>query len=165
MENYIMFEGKKIPLTDEQIAALKTDNAIKNNPFERQDGNGCYYYIDSWSDIIKSQDGETKWDDAVFDVANYCTDKELMKQRALHEILNRLLWRRSMQDGEGKRPWNAETKHYSIEYDCSNNRLFVYKSYILKNAMIPYFPSYKSAKHAIEEIVKPFMKEHPEFVW
>lgn len=160
-----MFEGKKITLTDEQIAALKIDNAIKNNPFERQNVKGDYYHITTWGNVSKDQDGHIGWDNSLFDVANYCTDKELMEQRALHEILNRLLWRRSMQDGEGKRPWDIETKHYSIEYDCSHNRFFVCKSHIMKNTMIPYFPSGESATHAIEEIVKPFMREHPNFVW
>ena len=28
-----------------------------------------------------------------------------------------------------------------------------------------YFSSEKGAKCAIEEVVEPFMKEHPEFVW
>ena len=28
-----------------------------------------------------------------------------------------------------------------------------------------YFSSEKGAKRAIKEVVEPFMKEHPEFVW
>lgn len=48
MDNYIMLDGKKIPLTDEQVKMLKdVDNPkeVKKSSFERG-GDGCrYYYI------------------------------------------------------------------------------------------------------------------------
>ena len=48
MENYIMLEGNKIPLTDEQVKMLrdsKKPEKIEKSPFERVDSNSTYFYM------------------------------------------------------------------------------------------------------------------------
>ena len=86
MENYIVINGKKAELTEEQLKAL----GIKIDLFELE---LCkYFYIDFYGEVIE--------DDSNFNylasvskhkIANYCKDENIMKQRALHETLNRLL--------------------------------------------------------------------------
>lgn len=174
MENYIMFEGKKIPLTDEQVEMLKnTGNTgkpeeVKKNPFERQLHWGDEYYV------INECDSPSKWHEEGksinrkhFAVANYCTDKELMEQRALHETLNRLLWRFSMKNGESENKWGEHNRHYFILM-CINsgNRHFeICWDSFTKNEGVAYFPTKELAEEAITEIIEPFMEEHPDFVW
>lgn len=36
---------------------------------------------------------------ALYEAANYCTDEELLRRRALYEKLERCLWRFSMENG------------------------------------------------------------------
>ena len=95
MENYLMLNGKRIELTAEQIATLVGKK--EKDPFERAEIGGKYFYIDNDGLVEEAEELYTGIDGARYKIGNYCTDKELMEQRAVHETLNRRLWRDSMQ--------------------------------------------------------------------
>lgn len=166
MDNYIMLEGKKIPLTDEQVNILKgTIEQPKKSPFERVYHGSRYYLIHSDGEVCPDVDFQSPTDDHCYEVANYCTDETLMKQRALHETLNRLLWRFSIENGEGENPWDNEHRHYEICYITVTEHLESYAVTDVKGLGAIHFPSKELAQRAIDEIIKPFMKDHPDFVW
>jgi hypothetical protein len=88
-----------------------------------------------------------------------------MEQRALQETLNRLLWRFSMEHDGDKIDWsNRITLKYFISYDNSESCFSTDWHAIGKSCNI-YFHTRAIAQQAIEEIVKPFITEHPEFRW
>lgn len=133
----------------------------EQNPFDIQNGDK-YYWIDLAEEIRTGiKDNEL---DLCIEFANACKDKKLMEQRALHEILNRLLWRASIEAGELKNSWD-DNKHYYIAYQLNLGGDWIIDSHenIVANQI--YFPSKESAQSAIDNIVKPFVKEHPDFVW
>ena len=164
MENYICINGKKAELTRTQLKQL----GIKpedENPFERIDGK-VYYVIAEDGTLPDFQESGSDLDDKFYEVGNYCTDKDLMRQRALHEILNRLLWKFSCENGELENEWRGyENEHYCIYFDIINKTFGVqdFETSIMLNN--PYFPSKAIAELAISTIVLPFIKEHPDFVW
>lgn len=96
---------------------------------------------------------------------NVCKDEDVMKQRALHETLNRLLWRASIIARDSVKSWNHFNKHHYIYFDKDSDSLKVGYNDIWKSQGTCYFPTKKSAEDAIKNIIKPFMKEHPDFVW
>ena len=163
MENYLMLNGKRIDLTEEQIRTLGLETE-KENYFSRY---GDYYYIGATGDIFKDFENEhanCKVSENRYSVGNYCKNEEVLKQRALHEVLDRLLWRFSMQNDGDKIDWNdynekcficydTEIKNYEVGFSCNakGNETYFYTGEI--------------AQRAINEIVLPFMKKHPEFVW
>lgn len=166
MENYIVINGKKAELTEEQLKALGIE-VEKDDPFERVecgDKDYYYYYISEAGDIEDTFDISSNFDNRVYSIANYCTDKTLMEQRALHETLNRLLWRYSMQHG-GDEMCDTSDK-YCIHYYADNKKygVLAQRGWIYYLGEL-YFNSKEIANNAIEEIVKPFMEQHPEFVW
>ena len=162
MENYIVINGKKAELTKEQLEKLGIE--IKGNPFERGIGNR-YYYINWDGEVTIDVDEAIDNDDKSHDVANYCRDKELMEQRALHETLNRLLWRFSMQNGGDEIDWNDVKKaKWLICFDHINKQFNTICTYTW-HASDVHFISQEVAQRAIDEIIKPFMTEHPDFVW
>lgn len=165
MENYIMFEGKKIPLTDEQVKImLAIDMPKSKSPFERADSYNTYFFINESGIVNEDFDDHCRDDDDLYLIANYCTNKALMIQRALHETLNRLLWRFSVENGELGNPWDGDHAHYELCY-CRESKRFV--AYPIRNYKVLgniYFTTNEIAHRAIDEIVKPFMKDHPEFV-
>ncbi len=168
MENYIMFEGKKIPLTDEQVEMLrgsKKPEEVKKNPFERAHTEGEYYFIQYDGTVDSDTERHYMSDDNCFLAANYCTDMKMMEQRALHETLNRLLWRFSMENGEGENKWDCEHSHWVIKYVHDSGVFCTSWTTVVHLAGAIYFSTDELACRAIEEIIKPFMKEHPEFVW
>lgn len=163
MENYLMLNGKRIDLTAEQIETLVGKK--EKGPFERAYFDQDYYYLNDNGRVFVDRDNLTEADGERFLAANYCTDKELMEQRALHETLNRLLWRYSMRNG-GEKTHTLRSKWWHIvryedgELDAFENS---YNDYWTPGVV--WFESYDSAANAIEEIVKPFMEKNPEFRW
>ena len=165
MESYIVINGKKAPLTEEQLKMLGIETE-KKSPFKRDsEYPEEFFYIEYNGEVIGCIDYNTDADNACFDVANYCTDKNLLQQRAWHEILNRLLWRYSMEHDGDKIDWNnhSEWKYY-IYFNIDLNKYAVDCHRHTKDGMV-YFHTSEIANNAFEEIIKPFMKEHPDFVW
>lgn len=162
MENYIVINGKKAELTEEQLIAL----GIKiDSPFELNEND--YYYIDSVGNVAHDFycDG-CKVTERRHDIANYCADKDLMQQRALHENLNRLLWRYSMQHDGDKMNWsNDQQNKYKIYYNNFNGCYQVEPNQQHATEGTIYFISDTVANAAIREVIKPFIDEHPDFKW
>ena len=163
MENYIVLNGKKIPLTDEQIKLIQSDLPEKS-PFDRVKEGETYYTIYSDYSLNRIPETETQLDDARFNAGNYCTDKDIMKQHALHMLLNNLLWRYSMTHGGDSVDWDdgSEIK-FNIYYDTALDEFGTAEYSVLKYFGVVHFVSEEIAKAAIEEIVKPFIAEHPDF--
>lgn len=163
MENYIMIDSVKIPLTDDQVKMMRSAKN-KQSPFKRNRGKS-YYSIGFNGEVYEDMDLDANEDCLSYKVANYCTDKNLMSQRALHETLNRLLWRFSMENGECENPWDGSHQHYSIFFHYDFRQFRVAEVYWSHYAGDIYFPSRAIAVRAIDEIVKPFIEAHPDFVW
>ena len=163
--NYIMFEGKKLPLTDEQIEMLKSETKQKKTPFKRAERGKDYYTIDMTGEVISCADYRFGTDDMLFDVANYCTDEKMITQRALHEKLNRLLWKYSMENGETDNPWDSNHQHFYIYFNEKERTLMVDFCCNVHTSCEVYFPTEELADKAITDVVIPFLVEHPEFVW
>ena len=152
MTNYICINGKKAELTEEQMKALGIE-VPKANPFKRVKDKTKYWVIHATGVVDWHYDIDDSCDNDHFNTANYCTDKAILEQRALHETLSRLLWRYSMEHGgEGK---------VTIAYEPEKNRFT--KQVVVYNYLEPSFKTVETAEDAIKEIIEPFMKAHPEF--
>lgn len=160
MENYICINGKKAELTEEQMKALGIE-LPKANPFERVNVCDTYYMIMGSGEIDMIFEHNVPTNHKHFNAANYCTDKAIMEQRALHEALNRLLWRFSMTHNGHE--FKYRKANYFIYYDHEFNRFKVESNSAYQTVGAIYFATKEIAQQAIEEIIKPFMKAHPEF--
>lgn len=170
MENKLILDGVEYGLSDELVAKLKEEiainDAVRHKPgaFDRVDSQQ-YFFISGSLGIVPRIDVGDTVDDKFYSNANYCRDKELMEQRALHETLNRLLWRYSETHG-GDLPWDStpQNKHYFIYHGVAHG---IETSYVIgmKLQGVVYFKDEETARSALEEVVKPFLAEHPEFVW
>lgn len=164
LKNYICIDGKRAPITEEQLKALGIE-VKKANPFERIK-NQNYYFIANDGNICKDLEVYSVNDKLRHNVANYCTDEKLMQQRSLKETLNRLLWRFSMGNGGGKIDWSDKNQaKYYIEYAYDTGLFNIDYFHCIKQQGTECFISKEIAQRAIDEIVKPFMEEHPEFIW
>lgn len=178
MENYIMLDGKKIMLTEEQVAQLKsTDSASEKinrfNPVDRTKGSYWYCMTDKKSLIsVEIRDDHNLFDNEMYDdIANYFNDKNF----ATHVSLNQLLYRKLLQYAYKNNviddnPWDGTTTHYYIsQHYISEGCYGIVLGYTWSEALpcTVYFNDSAAALHAIEDVVRPFMKEHPEFrfVW
>ena len=164
MTNYICINGKKAELTEEQMKALGIELPKKPSPFNRVRENEFFYYVGSDGNVGVIRECYNGFDTSCYRYGNYCTDKSLMKQRALHESLNRLLWRYSMEHDGDKIKWPAiNDNNYRIIYDYGAKMLRVINNCYEQSISTVYFFTKTTAQNAIKEIIKPFMKAHPDF--
>ena len=165
-ENYLFIEGIKVPLTDEQVAMIKGTGALKSkekSPFSRVEKNDPYWFIDIDGRITQTyESGVGSKDDEQFSCANYCSDKELIEERAIREELSRRLWRFSMENGGEEINWEdlVQSKwrifiHFGQEaVECE-----VMQNVTAKSLNEVYFVSEEVALRAIKEVVKPFCED------
>ena len=168
MDNYICIDGVKVLLNDSQISELRAileKRETKKSPlFERQSYGDEYYFINSIGEVGSSCDFTYDYDLTRYNNANYCTDEELLRQRALEEILVRRLWRYSMEHGGDKIDWsNGQQKKFAIFWDATDGSFYITTNAISQIINTTYFVDYETAMNAIKEVVEPFMKEYPGF--
>ena len=165
MDNYLVVNGIKIELTEKQLKALgiEVSNVIS---FKRAKVGEDYWYIDSMGDVVSFTEDFSGFDTECYNIANYCTDKALMEQRALYETLNRLLWRFSMEHDGNKIDWqNSISSKAYIYYNYTTKMWYVDETLRFRDVGKIYFYTTEIAEQAIEEVIKPFMIKHPEFKW
>lgn len=162
-DTYLMVNGQKIELTEEQKKQLGI--VEEKSCFDRVI-DARYYYINCEGKVYATTDTQCSMDSNSYSVANYCTDKDLLYQRSLHEILHRLLWRYSMTHDGDKIDWNNWSDYkYVIYYNHNSECVTVERRIFSQDLTCIYFFTEEIAQGAIKEIVAPFMKEHPDFVW
>ena len=161
-ENYLIIEGIKVPLTDEQVAMIKGTGALKlkeKSPLSRVEKNDIYWLIDIDGTITQTYEHGYEADDNQFSCANYCSDKELIEERAIREELSRLLWRFSMENGSKDIDWEDPNRFkYSIciYFDGESLKWEIGKSIKCKCLNEVFFIDEDTARRAIREIVEPF---------
>lgn len=167
MENsYIVINGKKAELTEEQLKALGIE-LPKASPFERVCNHAndfySYYYIDDDGHVKETVDrgyvNGVSTNDWHYRIGNYCTDREILYQRALHETLNRLLWRYSMTHRD-----KFYNLHICVKYDEREEKWNI--MHCISWNFYPgniYFDTEEIAQNAIKEVVEPFIAAHPDF--
>lgn len=167
MDNYICIDGVKVLLNDSQIselrAILEKKETKKDSPFKRQKYGDKYYYINNSGTVSNAYELGGSFDSVRHDNANYCTDEELLRQRALEEILARRLWRYSMEHGGDKIYWSDGQCKYVICYDAEDGLFYTTSNTICQTINTTYFVDRETALNAIKEVVEPFMKEYPDF--
>lgn len=164
MTNYICINGKKAELTEEQMKALGIEIPKAQNPFDRVELSKGYNCITGTGKVIRTYDLDDVNDRECYKIGNYCTDAALLQQRALHETLSRLLWRYSMEHDGDKIDWVVASKNkYYIYYSYQDKMFIINYANTYIDVHTVYFYKYETAENAIEKIIKPFMKAHPEF--
>lgn len=151
------FTGEKFRIDEEGNLILMPEEK-KKNPFERVKEGESFYLIGSNGDVMTHTDAFWCFIEKYYDSANYCTDAELLRRRALYEKLERCLWRFSMENGGSGNYYpilNRTTRRWSIT--CTEIQRFG-----------PSFKTHEACARAIEEVIKPMLDgiaEEEIFVW
>lgn len=132
------------------------------NPFERVEKGEKYYIITDGGEVDDMYECNDYMDDeGIYKDFNYYNDKDFAKHQALRELLNRKLIKFSYEnDGADidyiPDGYSIVVRNYSddIEFEIDQND---------PDILAPVFVSYSIAKRAIDEVIKPFMEEHPDF--
>lgn len=160
-ENYIVINGKKMDLTDEQLKRLGIE--VRKNPFESVGYDKNYYYINSFG-VTRTTEKRNLVSTELQNAANYFNDEAFVNQVALHQLLYRKLLKFAYDNECEDREWGTKYEHCRIYYDIDSDKFDIDVNDAFKYQGV-YFSTRRGAERAIEEVVKPFMKEHPDFVW
>lgn len=164
MNAYLVFNGKKIMLTAKQLNVLGLAES-RNNPFDRVAKEKMYYYIDKDGKVDNFRERGDSFDDDLKKVSNYFNDEDFAIQVALHQLLYRKLLEFAYSNGyEDTTEWDNNNPHWSIRYSNDAEVFEANDNYCFKHQDV-YFSSNEAAERAIKEVVEPFVKEHPNFVW
>lgn len=158
----LTIDGKEVQLTDEQLKLLGLE--VQKNPFERVEKYTEYYCIKETGEIHTYYDDEDSFDNILYAESNYFNDKDFAKQLALHQLLYRKLLKFAYENECEDVEWDAEHTHWYIYYNIDIDKFDIDQNTICKQQGV-YFSTSRGAERAIEEVIKPFIKEHPEFVW
>lgn len=162
----LIIDGEEVQLTEEQLKVLGIEIEEKRkNPFSKVVAHDTYYFIRHLGNVDEYRQANDSEDDALFNSSNYFNDKEFANQVALHQFLYRKLLKFAYDnEREDTAEWNKTNYHYYISYSIDERRFYTNVTGSFKHEDV-WFCSRDSAKHAIKEVVEPFMKEHPGFVW
>lgn len=159
-ETYLVVDGVKVPLTEDQIAMIKGAGAqAKKTAFSRAKEGEFYWLISDNCVVEEAYEAGVGEDEERFECANYCTDRCLIEERAIKEELSRLLWRFSMENGSKDIDWEDPNRFkYSIciYFDGESLKWEIGKSIKCKCLNEVFFIDEDTTRRAIREIVEPF---------
>lgn len=158
----LIIDGKEVQLTEEQLKVL--DITVKKNPFKRVNKKESYCFITNRNNIAYYYETEDKFDQSLYDCINYFNDAPFAEQVALHQLLYRKLLKFAYENDCEDVGWKSEHIHFTIYYNANDNKFYVGTNAASKYQGV-YFSTSRGAARAIKEVVEPFIKEHPEFVW
>ena len=165
-ENHIVINGKKSELAEEQPKTLGIEVETKRkNPFDEVNRFEDYYFVEKNNEVHAYMKTDSSVDDQMYTSANYFNDKAFAEQVALHQLLYRKLLKFAHDNGfEDAAKWDGVNPHWHIIYNKVND-VFINMKKLASKDFTVYFSSEEGADRAIHEVVEPFMKEHPDFVW
>lgn len=166
MENYIVINGKKAELTEEQLKQLGIEVKVKKETLFTRHSNELYWSINAMGGVTGQHEYNADFDNALYDNVNYFNDYKFAEQVALHQLLYRKLLKYAWDNNAKDHEWDevGVNPHYYIYFDSAKGHFIVGENHYRHSQNI-YFSSEKVAKQAIEDVIEPFTKEHPEFIW
>ena len=160
----LTIDGKEVQLTDEQLRALGIEIEEKRkNPFDRV--GDTYFCITSDNKISAHTDDDGTYDRSLYNIVNYFNDEQFANQVALHQLLYRKLLKYSYDNEFEDKEWDGNNVHVCIIYNFTRKDYDVRWTRDEKEPGTVYFKSTTRATAALNEVVMPFVKEHPDFVW
>lgn len=157
-ENYIVINGKRAELTKEQMEALGIEEKFESpyaDPSEKYVRTITLYGTDivlNTSYLITSG------------LAFKQKEEAFARQVRLHELLYRKLLKYAYDTNTIDRSeWDGRNYHYFVVKDSKHYRVRAQLAEKFLNTV--YFNSADAIFKVIENVILPFEKEHPEFIW
>ena len=136
---------------------------FNQTPFDRVENREDYYFIDGLDHIYRNIEIEDEYNNGYYECSNYFNDKNFAKQVALHQLLYRKLLKFKLQRDKTDPLTNAE---YYFFIEMKDGELYVKCEHIGEKCFSRiYFNSINIAEQARIEVILPFLKEHPDFIW
>lgn len=146
MENYIVINGKKAELTEEQLKQLGINVEVKKEtPFTRHPEK-LYWSINAMNAVTGQHDCNDNFDNTVYNNVNYFDDYEFARQVALQQLLYRKLLKYVYENDDVNNWTELSSRKYFITKSIKNNKFDVDWSLTFKHNCVVYFNSEEVAE-------------------
>ena len=162
-ENYIVINGKKAELTEEQLKQLGIELPPENNRWRATKGQK-YYRVNTFNQISSLRECYCADDDWCYYSHNYFKTKEEAEKYA-RVIETEMLLRKYADEHNEDMPWDGRCRHYFIYFNVDSNVIHTDYYTFSKEARAIYFSSREIAEAAIEEIGEERIKEYLTYGW
>lgn len=151
-ENYIVINGKRAELTEEQLRQLGIE-VNKNKRWRAEKGKN-YWRITSENKVVPDMEADVEQDYYCYDTHNYFKTEEEAKEYAeVLEIKRQLM--KFADEHNREIDWNdCRQSKYLLNYDYTTSNLTTCRTYMGKIAETIYFTSKEIAEQAIDTIGK-----------
>ena len=158
MEATLIVNGRDIKVQISQEEYKKLTKASKTG-YERVGYNETFYVVNDKGNVGKWTDLDYECNKAVYEEANYYTDRNLAEANARADKLMRNLRRFSVEHRSAEFRWGANTpRKWFIQYDYSANQIRPVYNINVKYFAIICFETEEIAEAAIKEF-------HDELIW
>ena len=161
-ENYIVINGKRAELTEEQLEQLGIK--VSNNKRWRGNLDEKYYRVDTFNQVSPLEDINSDYDTWLYDSHNYFKTREDAKKYA-RVLETEMLLRKYADKHNEDMPWDGRCGHYFFYYNVGSNVICTDCYTFSKEAREIYFSSKEIARAAIEEIGKERIEEYLTYEW
>lgn len=158
-ENYIVINGKRAELTEEQLKKLGIE--IPKNQRGRVDEHHLYYFVDHNNLVLSTNDIYDAADDYRYYSHNYFKTKE-DAEKYTRVLETEILLRQYADEHNEDIPWDGCAQHWSI-YGDHAIKFECWYSFKFPRAI--YFSSEEIAKAAVQEIGEERMIEYLTYKW
>lgn len=147
----------------EAIENKEDSEKLNENPFDRVNNNERYCFIDSNDEIHQECESNDSFDDELYERSNYFNNKDFAKQVMLHQLLYRRLLKFKLERESQKT--KISNMSYFVNLD-KTNILYVEEVFTANRGCNGvHFNEPSTAELALNKVVKPFLKEYPDFIW
>ena len=159
-ENYIVINGKRAELTEEQLQQLGIK--VSNNKRWRGNLHEKYYRVNTFNQVSSLRDVDSDDDTWLYDSHNYFKTREDANKYA-RVLETEMLLRKYADEHNEDMPWDGICYHYFLYFN--NDAIYIGFFTSSKEARKIYFSSREIAKAAIEEIGKERIEEYLTYEW
>lgn len=153
----------KVEELEKELAKFKKELDEKDkSPYAKRTLLKCYYYVDGACNACVAVDDNHSADDRRYKNANYFSDESFAKKVAAEQTLTNLLRKYTYEHGWSDDLWDNGNNKYKIFYHHKNCMFDVDTNSQFETVGAIYFIHETTAQNAIQEVVIPFVKEHPE---
>ena len=159
-ENYIVINGKRVELTEEQLQQLGIKTS--NNKRWRAKENEKYYCVNTFNQVCSFWETYSEEDTMVYNSHNYFKTKEEAEKYA-RVLKTEMLLRKYADEHNEDMPCDGICEHHFLYFN--NDAIHIGYFTFSKEARKIYFSSREIAGAAIEKIGKERIKEYLTYEW
>ena len=161
-ENYIVINGKKAELTEDQLKQLGIE--LPKNKRWKADKGELYYYVTSVFKILVGTEESSNIEEIRYNSHNYFKTRE-EAQKYARVLETEMLLRKYADEHNDEMPWDGDNKHYYLAISFTDKSMVARYTWYAEMPRIIYFSSEKILWEAVNSVGEENVKEYLTYEW